>query len=737
MDKKYYKNLNILRLIACILIFLYHLNILKGGYLAVITFFVLSGYLSCNSIFSDKFSLKKYYLNKLLHLYLPLIFVVFISISVISFIPSINWMNLKPETTSVILGYNNYWQLNANLDYFTRHVDSPFMHFWYISILLQFDLILPFICLGLKKIGDKLHKIIPIIITILLGIGSTIYFCKLSNTNIMTAYYDSLSRIFACLFGLSLGIFIYYYGNLVPKMLTNKIINRVITYLYYIGLILLMILFSTNDMYLLMIITTFITIRLICYESINTNELNKFDKVIKFISSISYEIYLFQYPVIFIFQDIEMNIIIKNILIVIITVLLSLILHICLKIRKDEKLKILKYILRSIVLIIALFGIYKYIIAKDYTKEMKELEALLNENTKVMEQNNLEYENRIKEDQEKLNKELEAIASDEEALKDYVTNLPIVGIGDSVLLGTVPYLSKKFPNGYFEGRTSSTCYEAGAILKRLKKNNQLGNPIIFNYGANGDCSNACKDTIMEIIGDRKLFWVNTTNTRQIYFNEKIVNYAKDHPNIRVIDWYTVSNGHPEYFYKDGIHMRSTGMEPFINLIYEEIYNDYLNELNTKKQQILDEHEKEEKTKISFYGNDLLLNDFDDLKQSFVNANFMIDKNYTFKSLKQKIVEDINSNNINYNVILAFDSKLKLTNKEYKEIVELLNDNKVYIINVRNIDINIDNVEIIDFYSEIKNNNNYLIADKIHLSKEGNEALNELLIDKLGVENEED
>ena len=45
--KEYYKNLNIIRVIACIAVLFYHLGILKGGYLAVCTFFVLSGYLSC------------------------------------------------------------------------------------------------------------------------------------------------------------------------------------------------------------------------------------------------------------------------------------------------------------------------------------------------------------------------------------------------------------------------------------------------------------------------------------------------------------------------------------------------------------------------------------------------------------------------------------------------------------------------------------------------------------------
>ena len=56
-----------------------------------------------------------------------------------------NVYNLKPETNSVLFGYNNFWQLDANMDYFAMHSSSPFIHLWYIAILMQFELIFPFI----------------------------------------------------------------------------------------------------------------------------------------------------------------------------------------------------------------------------------------------------------------------------------------------------------------------------------------------------------------------------------------------------------------------------------------------------------------------------------------------------------------------------------------------------------------------------------------------------------------
>ena len=175
-DKKYYLRLDIVRVIACMLVLLYHLEIIKGGYLAVCTFFVLSGYLVCMSALNkEKFSIKKYYLNRIKKIYIPLLVVVFCTVIVARFSPNIRWVNLKKETISVLFGYNNFWQLSANLDYFTRNINSPFTHLWYISILMQFDLIFPIIFVILRKIDKKVKDsmstfIVLLIMTITTGV---------------------------------------------------------------------------------------------------------------------------------------------------------------------------------------------------------------------------------------------------------------------------------------------------------------------------------------------------------------------------------------------------------------------------------------------------------------------------------------------------------------------------------------------------------------------------------------
>lgn len=61
--KEYYKKLDYLRIISCIMVLLYHLNILKGGFLAVCTFFALSRIFRLYSVIKTR----KIFIKKVLY----------------------------------------------------------------------------------------------------------------------------------------------------------------------------------------------------------------------------------------------------------------------------------------------------------------------------------------------------------------------------------------------------------------------------------------------------------------------------------------------------------------------------------------------------------------------------------------------------------------------------------------------------------------------------------------------
>ncbi len=720
MEKKYYKNIDLIRVVSCLIILFYHLNILRGGYLVVCTFFVLSGYLSVLSASNkEKFSFKEYYKNKFINLYLPVLIVSFISIALISII-NINWLNLKPETTSVLFGYNNYWQLNANLDYFTRHIDSPFMHLWYIAILLQFELVFPIIYILLKKIGDKLHKFIPIFITLMLGVISYLYFYNLCDKNIMIAYYDTFARSFALLFGMSIGFIKIYYDSF-----TFKNISKIIFCIYLILLIIptFIIEASSNYFVISILIVTLISCRLIEYGSlVITDKLTVFDKFIKFLSSISYEIYLIQYPIIFILQDIKIDNYIKIIITIVLTILLSYIIHLGIKFKEN---KLFNWIIRLIIILISLFGLYQYVVAKDHTAEMKELEKQLNKNAEMMKLKQEEYAKQLEEEKEAWELELKKLEDGVADLDEVVHKLHLVGVGDSVMLGAVTDLYREFPKGYFDAKESRTAWVVNNILKDLKANNMLGNPIVFGLGANGDCPEWCKLEILNTIEDRNIFWLTTTWNKGDYVNKNIKDFASKHDNVYVIDWESISKGHDEYFIADGIHLTEIGRESYSKAIYDSIKEAYIDEYNNKKDAIIKARDDENKKKISFYGNDLLLNAFDYIEKEFNNAKYVMNKDFNYELLKQELKEAIDNKTLDYNIVLVFDSSFKINNDEYNELIKLCKDHNIYILSNMDfegaISIKFDNID------------NYYMADKVHLTDEGNKALSNILKESIKVE----
>lgn len=732
-NNKHFKYIDILRIFSCIMIFLYHLNMLKGGFLAVSIFFVISGYLSTIKLFKkEKISFKEFYLNKLFRLYLPMLIVVFVSIGVIKLFLDVNWFNLKPEVTSIMLGYNNFWQIITNMDYFRSGLESPFIHLWYMAILIQFDLVFPFIFLLLKKIGDKINRIIPVTITLVISLlGGAYFYYSGINNDILFTYYNTFTRMFALFSGVTLGFIHHYYGNLVPSKIKDSNLKKYIFYAYLVILLLLCIFISPGSkyIYLSMIITTLLGVRITEYATLMINNwanTTKLDNVINYISSISYEIYLIEYVIIYLFEHIDWNRYLELFLIIIITILLSILLHF-MTTNKDKKKHNMKCLLSFMCLWILLYGIYEFIIAKDYTNDINDLKRQLEENEILIKDSKDNYALKLKEDKETWEKELASIEEDESKLEEIVTNLPVVGIGDSVLLGAVNNLYNRFPNGYFDGKVSRTAWGINDILLTLKNNNVLGNPIIFNLGTNGDCSLECKKEILRTCEDRDIFWINTVNLTDV--NVRLNNLASSHSNLHIIDWYSISRGHNEYFTYDGIHLTNEGRKVYTDTIYNAIYNIYKEKYIEKKNNMINKHDEEIKSKISFYGNDLLLNAFNNIKTNFTNANYITNKDFNYNSLKKEIKKEIKDNTLNHNVVFLFDNSVNISKKEYNNLIKLCDGHNIYIIStdkkLSNIKFDYENVRYINVYSEIKDLN-YLTPDNIHLNKEGNEYLGNLL-----------
>ena len=291
--------------------------------------------------------------------------------------------------------------------------------------------------------------------------------------------------------------------------------------------------------------------------------------------------------------------------------------------------------------------------------------------------------------------------------------MPISAVGDSVMVVASWNIKNIFPNSYIDAKVSRSMWKAVDVIEELKQKNVLGNPVILHLGTNGECSKSCKDQIMNLLKDKKVFWINTTNLS--YVNKNLQSLASEYDNLEIIDWYNYSKDHKEYFYVDGIHLNPKGRKAYALMIYDAIYNNYLKENQIKKDNIIKEHEAKQNKKITFYGNDMLLNAYKYILNEYQESNFNID-NFTYESLIQNIK---NNSKLTNKIVFIFDKTFNITEKEYQKLLKLLDKKEVYFIYSKKI----NNIIYFD-------ETNYLMPDGIHLSLEGNKEIIKILKDNI-------
>lgn len=732
-----YIRLDMLRIVCCAAVLLYHMGLLGGGFFAVCTFFVLSGYLGVRSAFrQEKFNILKHYLKRLLNIYLPLLVVVLITVGVVSLLPQINWLNLKPETTSVLLGYNNFWQIAASQDYFARHTDSPFIHFWYIAILLQFELIFPIVFVVLKFIGEKVSRALACIVPLAVCMASFWYFARLiAQQQITAAYYHSFARAFALFLGVALGFAEQYIGPLVPRALRGSSASAKVFSVYLIIFAAINVLIDSDSKLLTaaFLIVTIISARLVSYACTTESRHEKASPhgALGFIADSSYEIYLVQYPLIFLAAELFSKTADKTLLTIgtiAATLLIAFIMHFGLHFKKGRKPGGLKIAALVVLLLAAAGGGYCFSVAEDHTQEMADLERMLEENAREMEARQAQIADQSRTEENKWAELLESFDGGEEKVLAAVKEMPIVCIGDSVMLGALEELMATFPNGWFDAAKSRTAWVLPDILGRLKNNDFLADTIVVNFGANGDSPFEVKEHAMDMLEGKRVYWLTNTNPKTDYSNKAIEELAKEYDNLTIVDWLSISSGHPEYFVADGIHLTDAGRKAFSAAVLDAVSKPYLEEWRQKKAQAEAEYETYRSQMVSFFGNDLLTNVYPLIEPDFAHGTFRTYAKFDAEALKVDLKSAMGTLTLADKIVLLLDDTAQPTQEELKQIAELCGERKLYLVTPGRTGTVAPDGSLIYTKTWKPDRGKMFLADQIHLTPEANEALRKAVLD---------
>lgn len=604
-----------LRAIAVIGVLLYHLfpDVIKGGFLGVSLFFVITGYLltvtSERSSNKGNFTIKSFYKKRIVRIYPTLLLVVFLTVGVLKVLAPEVLNGIWHEICSIVFGYNNIWQVAQNSSYFAKIANaSPFTHLWFLSLEMQFYVLWPFIFLLYQSLRKSRLKAISdsvFIIPAILSVVALILLFK-PGEDATRVYYGTDTRVFSLFFGAFIGAHQKNFRNY-----RWSIQRRVKNVICFIGLMLITLVCfvfmegQADFTYRIGLIATSIIFCFILKLAVNPQlPIGKFldCKLLSGIGKISYEIYLCQFPVIFLFQYFKLVSYYYVLLMIGVILVLSTVLHFIISVATGKNIvgnfKIIKVTFIAIVVAIIGFGVYCTVTAPDTKKDSQErLRKELEINSKILEEqtstvntsSSAPNSNSSVTSNTTSNTTSNATSNITSSVTPNTTTSStsqsgaavignsyksITAVGDSVMLGAVPSIKKAIPDCIIDAKESRQVNDSQSIFDSLNSRGKLGDIVIVGLGTNGPFDLSTGQKIINSFGkDRLVYWI-TAYGKHLQWQDKtnsvIYELAEKNSNVIVIDWAKEADSHSEWFYDDGIHLSPEGQQAYADLILRSI-----------------------------------------------------------------------------------------------------------------------------------------------------------------------
>ncbi|GEL99962.1 acyltransferase family protein [Cellulomonas terrae] len=134
----------------------------------------------------------------------------------------------------------------------------------------------------------------------------------------------------------------------------------------------------------------------------------------------------------------------------------------------------------------------------------------------------------------------------------------ISSIGDSVMLGAAADLAAR---GVVVDAVESRQF--GAMLEIVRGGvaaGTLGHTVIVHGGTNGPIDEASLRELLELTRDRRVYLVNVhvPRTWAAYNNELLARVTPEYPHAHLLDWSTLGSANRPWFYADDIHLKAGG-----------------------------------------------------------------------------------------------------------------------------------------------------------------------------------
>ena len=561
-----------LRALAVIAVMFYHLGFswIPGGFLGVDLFFVISGYVITRLLLdsiaqSGGLDLRGFYIARARRLLPALLFTVVTTTIAIGIWAPDTIKRFVTDMPFALTGTMNWWLVAREQDYFESIGRPPLLqHTWSLAVEAQFYLVWPLILYFiLKRLGKNRIPFAALLIAAASGIALLIVSLSLdasSSSDVSHIYFGTDTHSIGLFLGAALAV------SWIPQNFTTTLTKQAQNFIDgvgvfgFIGILATFLFINESDPTLYKIAFPLAAIFGAAIIMSVVHPASRFAPVLEnpvllWIGQRSYAIYLWHW---IIFQVTRPTVdlagqtwALYSLRILIVFALADISLrYVEIPIRRGA----LKYWLKGL----------KYRTKKERSRQTRffiSIFVLVLALSSVVSVRAISIGN-------------EQRVAIEESLNSSEVSAPnpssegIWLTGDSVILGIRTSLNEVAPVSLINARIGRQAPELLDVMKRDIA--QAGDsPVIFNLGNNGLLQEEVVREIFELVKSQSsIIVVNTAVPRpwRDSNNSLLSQVASRYSNVRVIDWNSISEGRPEYFAPDGVHLVPAGVEAYVSEI---------------------------------------------------------------------------------------------------------------------------------------------------------------------------
>ena len=563
-----------LRAVAVIAVMLYHLgfNWIPGGFLGVDLFFVISGYVITRLLLdsiqrSGGLDLRAFYVARIRRLLPPLLFMIILTTIFVGAWAPDTMRRFLADTPFALFGGMNWWLVFRHTDYFEAIGRPPLLqHTWSLGVEAQFYLVWPLILLLVLRYFGK-NKIPGAALLIAAFSGIALLFVSLqvdaaSASQVSHVYFGTDTHSIGLFLGAALAV------RWIPQNLNETVSKKAQDFIDGIGvfgllgIIAAFLFVDENDPTLYKIAFPLAGLFGCAIITSIVHPASRFAPILSskpfvWIGERSYAIYLWHWVVFQVTRpeyDLEGSPWALYALRLLIVFALA-----------DISLRLVELPVRT-GLIDYWFKGMKY---RTKRVQLRQKFAVLLILISTIGLTTTSALSAIAEGDRQLNELKQQLEPPAFTPTDTTGGLWVTG--DSVILGIRFELDARQNIGLINARVGRQAPELLEVI-RNDKANMVGSTIVMNLGNNNRLTEEQVAAIFAEIQDQpRIIVVNTAVPRgwRDENNALISQYATQY-GARLIDWATISAGHPEYFGPDGVHLVPAGVRAYVDAIAAEL-----------------------------------------------------------------------------------------------------------------------------------------------------------------------